>query len=299
MKLRTFLQGTSVKRVLTLIFSAALAVIWGTVTSVMAQDSTGGDEAKVKQLLANPDQLHEQLRKNNPAYTGQAQFAQDPVIGLIGDFSRTGITDISALQGIPFGALDLKGQAVSDLAPLRGMPLKLLGLENTKVIDLTALKSMKIEKLYLNNTPVQDLRPLAGMPLRELMLVGTGVKDLGPLHGAPLQMLWINDTVVTDIAPLAECPLQSLTLHRTPVANLGPLARITGLKRLHIGETPVHDLTPLKGLSLERLIFSPASIQTGLDDIRKMQSLTQLGITFEAMMPPEQFWQTYDKERKN
>ena len=288
---------TIVNRIIALILSTFLVLTWGAVINATAQNSASGG-VEVEQLLTNPEKLHEQIRKNNPAYSGQAQFAQDPVIGLIGDFSSAGITDIIALQGIPFGALDLKGQAVSNLAPLRGMPLKLLGLEDTKVTDLTPLKGMKIEKLYLNNTPVQDLKPLAGMPLLELMLVGTGVKDLSPLQGIPVQMLWINDTAVTDIAPLAECPLKSLTLHRTLVADLGPLTRITGLKRLHIGETPVNDLTPLKGLGLERLIFSPASIRTGLDDIRKMQSLSQLGITLEAMMPPEQFWQMYDKERE-
>ncbi len=290
---------TIVDRIITLILSALLVLTCGTVISATAQDSTSaGDELKVEQLLTNPEKLHEQIRKNNPTYTGQAQFAEDPVIGLIGDFSSAGITDISALQGIPFGALDLKGQAVSDLGPLGGMPLKLLGLEDTKVTDLAPLKGMKLEKLYLNNTPVQDLKPLAGMPLLELMLVGTGVHDLGPLLGIALQMVWINDTGVIDIAPLAECPLKSLTLHRTQVVDLGPLARITGLKRLHIGETPVSDLTPLKGLNLERLIFSPASIRAGLDDIRKMQGLAELGTTLEAMMPPEQFWQMYDKEMK-
>jgi internalin A len=175
------------------------------------------------------------------------------------------------------------------------MPLKLLGLEDTQVTDLTPLQGMPIEKLYLNNTPVEDLKPLTGMPLRELMLVGTQVKDLGPLKGMPVQMLWLNDTAVTDIAPLADCPLKSLTLHRTKVTDLGPLARSTRLNRLHIGETPVHDLTPLKGLSLERLIFSPVSIQKGLDDMRNMPSLIVLGATLEGMMPREQFWLLYDK----
>jgi internalin A len=249
----------------------------------------------VEQLLTNPEKLHEQLRQNNPGYTGQVQFARDPVVGFIGDFSKAGVTDISALQGIPFAALDLKGQTVRDLAPLRGMPLRLLGLEDTKVTDLTPLQGMHIEKLYLNNTPVQDLKPLTGMPLRELMLVGTQVKDLGPLTGMPVQMLWLNETAVTDIAPLADCPLISLTLHRTKVSDLGPLARSSELNRLHIGETLVQDLTPLKDLSLQRLIFSPVSVQKGLDDMRKMQSLVVLGTTLEAMMPRDQFWPLYDK----
>lgn len=289
---------TITNRLLALIFSATLIIIWVALESASALDIQGDDGTKIKQLMTNPEKLHEQLRKDNPTYAGQVQFAQDPVVGFIGDFSSAGITDISALQGIPFGALDLKGQAVSDLGPLRGMPLKLLGLEDTKVTDLAPLKGMKIEKLYLNNTPVHDLKPLTGMPLRELMLVGTGVKDLGPLQSTLVQMLWINDTAVTDIAPLANCPIKSLTLHRTQVADLGVLANITGLKRLHIGEAPVHDLTPLKGLRLERLIFSPASILTGLEYIREMKTLAEVGTTLETMMPPEQFWQMYDKERK-
>jgi Leucine-rich repeat (LRR) protein len=127
------------------------------------------------------------------------------------------------------------------------------------------------------------------------MLVGTQVKDLGPLKGIPVQMLWLNDTVVIDITSLADCPMKSLTLHRTKVTDLGPLARSTGLNRLHIGETPVHDLTPLKGLNLERLIFTPVSIKKGLDDMRNMRSLIVLGTTLEGMMPREQFWLFYDK----
>jgi hypothetical protein len=260
--------------------------------------ATGGMPVEtpiVKQLLENPEKIHETLRQNNPGYTGQVQFAWDPVVGFIGDFSKAGVIDISALKGIPFGALDLKGQAVHDLAPLRGMQLKLLGLEDTKVTDLSPLQGMPIEKLYLNNTPVGNLKPLAGMPLRELMLVGTQVKDLDPLKGIPVKMLWLNETAVTDIAPLVDCPLESLTLHRTKVSDLGPLVRSTKLKRLHIGETPVHDLTPLKSLSLQRLIFSPASIQKGLDDMRNMQSLAVLGTTLEGVMPREQFWQLYEK----
>lgn len=291
-------MNTMVNKLLTIILSTALLMTWVAQASAAVQDSQSSNGGKVNQLLTNPEQLHEQLRKTNPEYTDEAQFALDPAIGLIGDFSNAGIIDISALRGLPFGALDLKGQAVSDLESLRGMPLKLLGLENTKVIDLAPLQGMKIEKLYLNDTPVHDLKPLANMPLRELMLAGTGVKDLGPLQSTPLQMLWLNNTAVTDITPLANCPLKSLTLHRTQVADLRVLARITSLKRLHIGETPANDLTPLKRLALERLIFSPASILTGLDDIRTMQSLAELGTTLEARMPPSQFWQMYDRERK-
>ncbi len=257
--------------------------------------SAGAAALSAEKVPANPETIHQKLKAKNPNYNGQAQFANDSAVGLIGDFSGTSIVDLSPLRGIPFGALDLKGQPVSNLEALRGMPLKLLGLEETKVVDLKPLTGMKIEKLYLSNTAVSNLKPLAGMPLQELMLVGTKVKDLGPLRGAPLQALWLNGTPVADITSLAGCPLISLTLQGTNVSDLGPLSRMMTLQRLHIGETPVSDLTPLKELRLTRLIFTPSKITKGLDVARNMKTLTEVGASLDARMPPDRFWLLYDQ----
>ena len=248
-----------------------------------------------EQILANPEILHERLRVKNPNYQNQAQFEENPEIGFVGDFSKDKLVDLSPLQGIPFGALDLKGLTMSSIEPLKGMPLKLLGLEDTRISDLSPLRGMKLVKLYLNNSPVHDLTPLAGMPLTELMLVGTKLEDLGPLHGAPLQFLWVNETNISDISPLSGCPIFSLSLHRTKVADLTPLSNMVSLKRLHIGETAVSDLTPLKGLALERLIFNPENIKNGLEIIQNMPTLTELGVTLETRMPPAEFWAMLDQ----
>lgn len=126
--------------------------------------SAGGGASIAEKVLADPAFLHRRLKARNPDYNGRAQFARDPALGLIGDFSGAALTDLSPLRGIPFGALDLKGQPLANLDPLRGMPLKLLGLEDTQVADLKPLKGMKLEKLYLSNTVVTDLSPLSGMP---------------------------------------------------------------------------------------------------------------------------------------
>lgn len=254
-------------------------------------------ELTAGQVVASPELVHTRLRSKNPEYQNQAQFAVDPSLGLVGDLSAGGVHDLSPLQGIPFRALDLKGARVSDLTPLKGMPLTVLGLEDTDVADLGPLAGMKLEKLYLSGTAVSNLRPLSGMPLKELMLVETGVKDLRPLRGAPIQMLWLNGAPVSDISPLADSPLISLTLEGTNVSDLRPLAKIPTLQRLHIGRTRVRDISPLRGLKLTRLIFSPAMIEAGLEGIRKMKTLTELGTTLENRMPPEQFWQLYDQSR--
>jgi hypothetical protein len=85
----------------------------------------------------------------------------------------------------------------------------------------------------------------------------------------------------------------SLTLHKTRVSDLTPL-KGSGLKRLHIGETPVTDLNPLEGMSLTRLIFTPGNIEAGLEVARRMESLKELGTTFENRMPADVFWHLYD-----
>jgi internalin A len=242
------------------------------------------------EVLGNPALLHQRLLAANPAYRGGAQLAQDPQAGLIGQINVTTVSDISGLQGIPFGALDLRGLPITTVSPLKGMPLKLLGLEGTRVTDLSPLAGAPLVKLYLNDTAVSDLTPLKGMPLGELMLANTLVSDLTPLTGAPLQMLWFNKAPVTDIGPIAKCPLLSLTLEGTEIADLKPLSGNTTLKRLHIGGTKVTDLSPLKGLQLERLIFTPGNIKTGLEIAREMTSLKEIGTTLEGRMPPSQFW---------
>ena len=93
---------------------------------------------------------------------------------------------------------------------------------------------------------------------------------------------------------MADCPLVSLTLHKTRVEDLSPLAN-SRLERLHIGETPVSDLTPLKGLSLQRLIFTSGRITKGIEIVRNMKSIQEIGPSFENRMNPEQFWTLYSQ----
>jgi hypothetical protein len=247
-----------------------------------------------QQIAANPERLHALLRARNPYYQGEGRFQLDPALGLVGELVECAVVDLSPLRGIAFAALDLRATPVSDLSPLAGMPLKLLALENTRVTNLAPLAGLKLEKLYLNQTSVRDLRPLAGMPLVELMLVGAPVEDLEPLRGTPLTGLWLNQTPVTSIAALAACPLLTLTLEDTRVADLRPLAGMATLRRLHVGGTPVRDLAPLADLRLTRLVFTPVNVTNGLEVVRQMATLEELGTSLEDLRPPAEFWRELD-----
>ena len=67
------------------------------------------------------------------------------------------------------------------------------------------------------------------------------------------------------------------------------------IQRLHIGQTPVLDLTPLAETELTRLIFTPARITKGLEIVRNMASIREIGTTLEKRMRPKEFWGLYDK----
>lgn len=236
--------------------------------------------------------LHAAIKAANPDYDGQGAFVIEDGRVVVAQLAAVAVQDLSPLKGEPIRGLDLSQSPVSDLSPIAGMPILELYLEQTRVEDIAALKGMPLMKLYLSQSGVTDLSPLAGAPLEELNLLGTRVADVSPLRGMPLRMLWLNECPVADISPLAECPLESLTLHRTQVSDLRPLAG-SRLARLHIGETPVTDLTPLRNLTLTRLIFDPRRIEKGLEIVRQMPSLRELGTTFEERTSPEAFWSQF------
>ena len=93
---------------------------------------------------------------------------------------------------------------------------------------------------------------------------------------------------------MSDTPLVSLTLERTNVSDLTPL-KGTKLQRLHIGESKVTDLTPLQGLPLTRLIFTPKKIKKGIESVRGIQTLREIGPSLKAKMPPMMFWKFYDE----
>ncbi len=189
---------------------------------------------------------------------------------------------------------------VSDISPLQALTgLKRLTCGGSawnkqgKVTDLSALKQMKLEILNCPHTPIADLSPLAGMPLIYLNCNSTAVADLTPLRGMPLAELNLGGTQVADLAPLAGLPLTKLAIDNTPVADLAPLAGLP-LVHLSLERSKVTDLSALQRLSLEHVAFTPANIAKGIDLLRQMKSVTQIGTAWNAELPPEEFWKKYD-----
>ena len=164
-----------------------------------------------------------------------------------------GLTDLSALRGVPLHSVDARRTSVTDLSPLRGLPLRSLDLAETPISDLSPLAGLPLESLNLDSISVTDLSPLKGMPLRALDLsTCRNVSDLSPLAGTPLEDLSLYHTPVTDLTPLEGMRLKSLVIMNTRVADLSPLEGMP-LTKLNCTTTGVSDLAPLKGMPLRWL----------------------------------------------
>ena len=93
-----------------------------------------------------------------------------------------------------------------------------------------------------------------------------------------LRGLWLTDSPVADLSPLAGLPLESLTLHRTLVNDLSFVRKLPVIQRLHIGETLIEDLSPLEGLRITRLVFTPSRIKRGMEVAQRLQGLREIGV---------------------
>lgn len=210
----------------------------------------------------------------------------------------TNVMDLSPLTGLPLRELDISNTRVSNLTPLAGMPLEELYAERSPITDLSPLAGMPLRSLYLTDTPVADVSALAGMSFQELNLVGTQVADLESCRGiSSIVILWLRDTPATDLSPLKDVPVTSLDVQDTAVSDLSPLSEKHDLRRLNIAGTEVTDLWPLADLELLRLVFTPAKIESGIEAVRNMSSLTELGVQFETpddAIPAAEFWRRYD-----
>lgn len=251
-------------------------------------------EIRIKQA-----RIQDTLRKANPDYRGQGVFHEENGEIVAAEFPNCSLRDLSPLKGLTLKILDLSGNPVREIRHLQGMPLNVLWLENTEVVSLSSLSNAKLRELRLNNSPIESLDGLQGQPLEQLYAVATRIKDIEPLRKSNLRGLWLTDSPVADLSPLAGLPLESLTAHRTLVNDLSFVRKLPVIQRLHIAETLIEDLTPLEGIRLTRLVFTPSRIKRGMEVARRLSNLKEIGVAFDAqrqeLLPPSQFWEQFGK----
>ena len=81
--------------------------------------------------------------------------------------------------------------------------------------------------------------------------------------------------------------------HVTKVADLSPLKGMP-LEELYCDRTLITDLSPLAGMKLKKLSFTPNPELKGLQAIRQMDSLVEIGTASDKMISSDKFWKQYD-----
>ena len=66
------------------------------------------------------------------------------------------------------------------------------------------------------------------------------------------------------------------------------------LALLWFAGTPVSDVSPLRGMNLSSVSFTPKNITKGLDVIRQMKSIRTMGTRQSESFAPAEFWKKYD-----
>ena len=218
----------------------------------------------------------------------QAKYVIDHIKKLNRDFDPA--TASYSIENDAVTEFSLKITAVTDISPLRDLPtLKRLRLGQTgqtgALESLESLRGLPLTWLECHNSAVTDLGPLTKMPLVWLVCSGSRISNLAPLEQSPLQALGINDTAVTDLKPLQKLSsLKFLNFGYTPVSDLTPLKGLQ-LTDLNCSHSHVRDLTPLVGMPLTRLICS----QTYIEDLSPLRGmpLTELDCDYNPTRDAE------------
>jgi hypothetical protein len=139
------------------------------------------------------------------------------------------------------------------------------------------LQGLRLTKLHISHNPeIKQLAPLKGMPLNALIIERcTRITDLELLREMPLTVLNINYcTQFDDLTILKGKPLTHLEMF----------------------DTGVTDLTPLAGMPLDLLFFTPRKITRGMDVLnpRNMPTLRRLKIGMDEWAKPAEFWRQYE-----
>lgn len=230
------------------------------------------------------------------------------------DLSRTQVTDLTALQGLPeLKELSLEGAANADLETLTNLPgLQSLNLSNLPIKEIVSLQRLQgLRELDLSASGVEHLTAIAGYPnLTHLHMRNSGVRsekrkqasvdfnqlslqelmrvDVSPENVPYLTELrdahwltWLDfrSTYVSSLGPLTALRrLEGLELADTRVEDLAPLAKLPKLHHLDLRGTRITDLQPLAGLAnLKTLLLSRNKV-ADLTALGKLSQLTELDL---------------------
>ena len=211
----------------------------------------------------------------------------------------TRVSDLNPLKGMPLQKLNLRDlKGVADLTPLEGMPLTSLNLDGcSHLTSLKGIEGMKLTDLILNSChSLASLRGIEGMKLTSLRLYNcSSLTNLKGIEGMKLTSLSLEGcSSLTSLRGIEGMPLTDLNLSKC--SSLTSLKGIEGmpLTTFRFEGSGVTDLTPMTGMTIKALTFQPKNITKGIEIIRGMKNIREIGTIWNHLMKPDEFWKKYD-----
>ena len=163
--------------------------------------------------------------------------------------------------------------------------IRKLDYSSGKLADVAFMRSMR-GLTHLTISGVQDLdfnglgslQTLVSLELDKVKSLKSGTR---PLEGlSRLERLSVKGSCIASLALFGRLPkLNALDISKSQVKDLVDVRKFTGLKVLTAAHTEVHDLSPLRGLSLKELYLFRSKITT-CEPLRHMHSLTKLDVRY-------------------
>ncbi len=201
-------------------------------------------------------------------------------------FTYTQVENVEPISKLPnLKRINASHTLLTDIAPLQTLgSLEYINLDNTNIFDITPLKQIEnLQFIYADNSKVtvESIGPL----ISDALIV---------FRTNALQAWWSSlpahwQQVFQEYVPVSEIPtreeLHQITSQRileikgvSQIKDLTPLQQILGLTELHIENTPIQNLAPIKDLTQLislKCIRSPIS---DLEPISNLNNLTYLNI---------------------
>ncbi len=129
-------------------------------------------------------------------------------------------------------------------------------------------------------------------------VTGTYGSDKPRIENGVVTEFGLQTEKVTDISPIRALEglkvLKCIGSSKSRLSDLSPLSDLP-LSGLWFNGTAVSDASPLRGMNLTSIAFTPTNITTGLDAIRQMKSLKTIGLRGDKdRFPAADFWKKYD-----
>jgi internalin A len=210
------------------------------------------------------------------------------------NISKSNISDISPLAGLPLVHLDLSDNHITDLTPLAGITtlstLVLYRQSPDYITDISPLDNLTaLTLLDLEANKIADVNPLRKMKLlRYLHLKDNRLTTIEPLTDiSALELVNLSLNALTDLSPLTSSKgITTLYADANRITSLDFLSELKNITHISLNRNRISDLTPLDNLTTPKYLSFDMNYITDIEILRipmTYRKITYLSLAYNCV----------------